>query len=58
MLDIDGMTAIQNILASQRQFFNSGRTKDLDYRLENLSRLKKAIIQNEAAIFEALKNDL
>jgi aldehyde dehydrogenase (NAD+) len=58
MLDIDGMTAIQNILASQRQFFNSGRTKDLDFRLKNLSRLKKAIIQNEAAILEALKNDL
>lgn len=58
MLDIDGMTAIQNILASQRQFFNSGRTKNLEFRLENLSRLKKAIIQNEAAILEALKRDL
>ena len=52
------MTAIQNILTDQRQFFNSGRTKNLDFRLENLSRLKKAIIQNEATILKALKNDL
>jgi len=58
MLDFDDMTAIQNILADQRQFFNSARTKDLDFRLENISRLKKAIIQNEAAILEALRNDL
>jgi len=57
-VNIDSVTAIQNILADQRQFFNSGRTKDLDFRLENLSRLKKAIIQNEAGILEALKNDL
>lgn len=52
------MTAIQNILTDQRQFFDSGRTKDLDFRMESLNRLKKAIIQNEAAILKALKNDL
>jgi aldehyde dehydrogenase (NAD+) len=52
------MNPFQNILAGQRQFFNSGRTKDLDFRLENIRRLKKAIIQNEAAILAALRNDL
>jgi aldehyde dehydrogenase (NAD+) len=52
------MNPFQNILASQRQFFNSARTKDLDFRLENIRRLKKAIIQNEAAILAALRNDL
>jgi aldehyde dehydrogenase (NAD+) len=52
------MNPFQNILAGQRQFFNSGRTKDLDFRLENIRRLKKAIIQNEAAILTALRNDL
>jgi aldehyde dehydrogenase (NAD+) len=54
----DGMTEIQNTLTRQRQFFNSGRTKDLNFRLEKLNLLKKALIQNEASIFEALKNDL
>lgn len=52
------MTEIDDIVAAQEQFFNSGRTRDLDFRLESLSRLKKGIIQNETAIFEALKEDL
>jgi aldehyde dehydrogenase (NAD+) len=52
------MSEIEEILAAQQQFFKSGRSKDLDFRLENLDRLKKAIIQDEAAIFEALKKDL
>jgi aldehyde dehydrogenase (NAD+) len=52
------MTEIRNILTAQEQFFKSGRTKDLDFRLENLNRLKKGIIQNETAIGEALKKDL
>jgi len=52
------MNPFQNILAGQRQFFNSACTKDLDFRLENIRRLKKAIIQNEDAILAALRNDL
>jgi aldehyde dehydrogenase (NAD+) len=52
------MTEIGDILSAQQQFFKSGRTKDLDFRLENLNRLKKGIIQNESAIFDALKKDL
>jgi aldehyde dehydrogenase (NAD+) len=52
------MTEIDDILDAQEQFFKSGRSRDLDFRLENLSRLKKGIIQNENAIFEALKKDL
>ncbi len=52
------MTDIRNILTVQRQFFTSGRTKEIDYRLENLVRLKKAIIQNETAILDALGKDL
>lgn len=52
------MNEIRNTLAAQEQFFKSGRTKDLNFRLENLNRLRKGIIQNEAAILEALKKDL
>jgi aldehyde dehydrogenase (NAD+) len=52
------MPEIDDILAAQEQFFKSGRSRNLDFRLENLSRLKRGIIQNETAIFEALKKDL
>jgi aldehyde dehydrogenase (NAD+) len=52
------MNQIRNILTAQQQFFKSGRTKNLDFRLENLKRLKKGIVQNETAIGEALKKDL
>ena len=54
----DGMNEIRNVLTAQQQFFKSGLTKNLDFRLENLNRLKKGIIQNETAIGEALKKDL
>ena len=52
------MNEIRNILNVQRHFFGSGRTKDLDFRLEKLARLKNAIIEDETAIFEALHKDL
>ena len=58
MVRRDGVTQIEEIVAAQEQFFKSGRTRDLDFRLENLNRLKKAVINNEDAIFEALKKDL
>ena len=54
----DDMSEIRNTLAAQKQFFKSGCTRDLNFRLENLKRLKKGIIQNEAAIMAALKKDL
>ena len=54
----DGMDEIRNTLAAQEQLFKSGRTRDLNFRLENLTRLKKGIIENEAAIMAALKADL
>ena len=52
------MTEIQQVLAEQREFFQTGRTKNLDFRLQALARLKSAIIQNEAEILDALNRDL
>ncbi len=52
------MIDIPKVLAAQKQFFQSGRPKDLQFRLKSLERLKDAIIQNEAAILEALNKDL
>lgn len=52
------MNEIKQILADQKKFFQSGRTKDFEFRLQNLARLKDAIVQNEASIFKALNADL
>jgi aldehyde dehydrogenase (NAD+) len=52
------MTDIGDILTAQEKFFKSGLTKNLDFRLENLDRLKKGTIKNETAILNALKKDL
>ena len=52
------MIGIQQILAEQQKFFRTGRTKDLAFRLQNLARLRDAIVQNEAPILKALNADL
>ena len=53
-----GMTDIRHILAEQKKFFLAGQTKDLEFRLQNLARLRDTIVQNEAIIFKALNADL
>lgn len=47
-----------NIISKQRQFFNTNQTKDIDFRIEKLKRLKQAILEHEAALEKALKADL
>jgi aldehyde dehydrogenase (NAD+) len=46
------------VVNQQRQFFNTGKTKDIAFRIEQLKRLRQAILDNESAISEALKSDL
>ncbi len=50
--------SIASLINAQRTFFESGKTKSLEFRLEQLSRLRRAIKENEAAILSALKADL
>ena len=54
------MTAneIQLILSKQRAFFLSGKTLDVDFRLEALRKLQGSIKAHEADITAALKEDL
>ncbi|MGD8991866.1 MAG: aldehyde dehydrogenase [Desulfobacterales bacterium] len=52
------MADIRHILAEQKKFFLAGQTKDLEFRLQSLARLRDAIVQNEAVIFKALNDDL
>ncbi|WP_129723765.1 aldehyde dehydrogenase [Xylanivirga thermophila] len=46
------------ILSNQREYFNSGVTLDLDFRREQLIKLKEIIERNEEEILDALKFDL
>ena len=49
---------MHNILEKQKKFFKSGKTLDINLRIEYLKKLKKVIKDNEIAIFEALNKDL
>ncbi len=43
---------------NQRDFFQTGKTKDIYFRIQQLKTLKQAVVDNETAIFNALKADL
>ncbi len=46
------------IITKQREFFQTGKTKDIDFRIAQLKILKQAILEHEQAIIQALKADL
>ena len=49
---------IKNIYSKQKKFFESGKTRELDFRIETLKKLKNIIKKNEADILNALQSDL
>jgi acyl-CoA reductase-like NAD-dependent aldehyde dehydrogenase len=49
---------IFKLIENQRVFFAGGKTRDLSFRINQLKTLRKAIIDNEQAVFDALKADL
>ncbi len=49
---------IKNIVTSQRKYFNTGATLDVDTRIRALKKLKESILKHEAGINQALKKDL
>lgn len=51
-------TIISEIVNKQRQFFSTGRTKNVDFRIEKLKKLEQAIEENKDIIIKALKADL
>lgn len=51
------MNRISSIITSQKSFFKSQKTKDVNYRLSLLKALKLEILNNEQVIFDALNND-
>ena len=52
------MISTKELVNNQRAYFYKGETKDIGFRIEKLKVLRKAIMDNEEAILEALKNDL
>jgi aldehyde dehydrogenase (NAD+) len=49
---------LQNILQQQRQFFATGATKPIEFRVAQLKALRQAVQDHEAAITAAVKADL
>jgi acyl-CoA reductase-like NAD-dependent aldehyde dehydrogenase len=49
---------IRTMIEKQREFFNSGKTLPLEFRIGQLKRLKDSIERNEKIILEALYKDL
>lgn len=47
-----------DIIAKQRQFFQTGKTKDVAFRISQLKILKQLVIENKEGIIQALKADL
>jgi aldehyde dehydrogenase (NAD+) len=50
--------AVSDVIRKQREFFKTGRSKDITFRIEQLKTLKKAIIEHQPVIINALKADL
>lgn len=46
------------LVNKQRQFFNTGKTKDIEFRIEQLKKLRQVISDNQQEIMDALKKDL
>ncbi|MBR4582889.1 MAG: aldehyde dehydrogenase [Bacteroidales bacterium] len=49
---------IEQTVEAQRDFFSTGKTFDIKYRLEALDKLKNAIKKHETELLEAIKMDL
>ena len=52
------MEKIEDIINSQKEFFKTHKTKDVNYRIEKLKRLKAEIKNRENDICKALEKDL
>lgn len=52
------LSNISEIIQHQREFFQTGKTKEINFRIEQLQKLKQAIIEHEQEIIEALQADL
>lgn len=52
------MHALQEVIAKQRQFLRTGKTKEVGFRRDSLEKLRRAIQKYEAELMQALALDL
>lgn len=52
--DFDAATLVDK----QRRFFNSGKTKNIDFRIQQIKKLQQLVLDNQQEIMDALKKDL
>lgn len=57
-VNMDNTIELKDIVDRQRNFFNTDKTKSVEYRIDMLNRLKKAINDNENLVIKALYDDL
>lgn len=57
MMNLSKETVL-NILGEHKEYFETGETRNIDFRLKQLEKLKKAIKDNERFIIDALYKDL
>lgn len=50
--------SIENIVSAQKKHFQSGATKPISFRINQLKRLKQVILKHESKLYEALWHDL
>jgi len=48
----------EEVYSGKRAFFDAGKTKTIDFRLQQLERLEQLVRSNEERILEALAKDL
>lgn len=46
------------VVAKQREYFSSGATLPVEHRIDALKKLRQALVENEQAIAQAIKQDL
>ncbi|OHD69207.1 MAG: aldehyde dehydrogenase [Spirochaetes bacterium RBG_16_49_21] len=49
---------LRSLLQKSREFFNSGKTRDIEFRLAQLKKLREAVSANKGQILKALGDDL
>lgn len=50
--------AVRDIIRGQREFFKTGKTKNVCFRIDQLKTLKKAVLEHKTDILGALRADL
>ena len=48
---------IKEVISKQQDFFNSNKTKEVDFRVSQLKKFKKLLKENEDLLYEAIYED-